>query len=158
MNTDTFRPVIAIESVDGADIENIDVSNVVAKNTGNVIFIRLGHRGGKKLGTIKNVYIHDMKVQVAIDRPDIDYDMRGPAVNFFHNPFPSAITSIPGHEVVDVLIENVEITYPGKATKGMAYVPLSRLDQVPEQISDYPEFHMFRELPSWGMRFDHGSV
>lgn len=65
---DTFRSVIAIESVDGADIENIEVSNVVAKNTGNAIFIRLGHRGGKNPGSIKNVYIHDIKVQVAFGR------------------------------------------------------------------------------------------
>ncbi len=154
---DTFRSVIAIESVDGAEIENIEVSDVVAKNTGNAIFIRLGHRGGEKPGSIKNVYIHDMKVQVAFGRPDIDYDMRGPAVGFFHNPFPSSITGIPGHIVENVRIENVDITYPGRASKGMAYVPLSRLSEVPEQIEDYPEFHMFRELPSWGFYVRHVS-
>ncbi len=154
---DTFRSVIAIESVDGAEIENIEVSNVVAKNTGNAIFIRLGHRGGKTPGSIKNIHIHDMKVQVAFGRPDIDYDMRGPAVNFFHNPFPSSITGIPGHEVENIRIEDVEITYPGRASKGMAYVPLSRLSQVPEQIKDYPEFHMFRELPSWGFYVRHAT-
>jgi|GEM_PF-340954 len=152
---DTFRSAIAIESVDGAGIENIEVSDIVAKNTGNAIFIRLGHRGGKTPGSIKNVYIHDMKVQVAFGRPDIDYDMRGPAVNFFHNPFPSSITGIPEDEVENIRIENVEITYPGRASKGMAYVPQSRLSQVPEQINDYPEFHMFRELPSWGFYVRH---
>jgi len=152
---DTFRSVIAIESVDGAEIENIEVSNVVAKNTGNAIFIRLGHRGGEKPGSIKNIYIHDMKLEVAFGRPDLDYDMRGPALSFFHNPFPSSITGIPGHMVKGVRIENVEITYPGRATKGMAYVPLSSLDRVPEQIKDYPEFHMFRELPSWGFYVRH---
>ncbi len=98
-----------------------------------------------------------MKVQVAFGRPDIDYDMRGPAVNFFHNPFPSSITGIPGHEVENVRIEDVEITYPGRASKGMAYVLLSRLSQVPEQIKDYPEFHMFRELPSWGFYVRHAT-
>lgn len=154
---DTFRSVIAIESVDGAEIENIEVSHVVAKNTGNAIFIRLGHRGGESAGSIKNVYIHDMNVQVAFGRPDVDYDMRGPAVNFFHNPFPSSITGIPGHIVENVRIENIEITYPGRASKGMAYVPLSRLSQVPEQIKNYPEFNMFRELPSWGFYVRHVS-
>ncbi len=152
---DTFRSAIAIESVDGADIENIEISDITAKNTGNAIFIRLGHRGGKNPGSIKNVHIHDMKVQVAFGRPDIDYDMRGPAVTFFHNPFPSSITGIPGHEVENVRIEDIEITYPGRASKGMAYVPLSRLNQVPEQIKDYPEFHMFRELPAWGFYVRH---
>ncbi|WP_372774244.1 glycoside hydrolase family 28 protein [Mangrovibacterium sp.] len=152
---DTFRSAIAIESVDGADIENIEVSNIVAENTGNAIFIRLGHRAGKKPGSIKNVSIHDLKVQVAFDRPDINYDMRGPAVTFFHNPFPSSIAGIPGHHIEGVRLENIEITYPGRASKGMAYVPLTRLGQVPEQIGGYPEFHMFGELPSWGFYVRH---
>jgi len=28
--------------------------------------------------------------------------------------------------------------YPGRASKGMAYVPLSRLSQVPEQLKNPP--------------------
>ncbi|WP_319268654.1 glycosyl hydrolase family 28 protein [uncultured Draconibacterium sp.] len=152
---DTFRSAIAIESVDGGDIENIEVSNVIAENTGNPIFIRLGHRAGEKPGTIKNIYIHDMKCQVPFGRPDTDYDMRGPAVSFFHNPLPSPIAGIPGHNIENVRIENVEISYPGRASKGMAYVPLSRLEQVPEKIRDYPEFSMFYELPSWAFYVRH---
>ena len=52
-------------------------------------------------------------------------------------------------------LENIEITYPGRATKGMAYIPLNRLNQVPEQIDKYPEFSMFGELPSWGFYIRH---
>ena len=37
----------------------------------------------------------------------------------------------------------------------MAYVPLSRLEQVPENAKDYPEFHMFGELPAWGFYLRH---
>ncbi len=154
---DTFRSVIAIESVDGGHIENIKVSNIVAENTGNAIFIRLGHRGGKKPGTVKNIHIHDIKVQVPFGRPDIDYDLRGPEVNFFHNPFPSSIVGIRGHNVENVILENIEITYPGRATKGMAYVPLSRLDQVPEKVNSYPEFSMFGELPAWAFYVRYAS-
>lgn len=152
---DTFRSAIAIESVDGGDIENIEVSNVTALNTGNPIFIRLGHRAGEKPGTVKNIYIHDMKCQVPFGRPDIDYDMRGPAVSFFHNPLPSPIAGIPGHNIENVCIENVEIIHPGRASKGMAYVPLSRLEQVPEKVGNYPEFTMFYELPSWAFYVRH---
>ncbi|WP_299552268.1 glycosyl hydrolase family 28 protein [Seonamhaeicola sp.] len=152
---DTFRSAIAIESVDGGVIENIKVSNIVAKNTGNAIFIRLGHRAGDKPGIVKNIHIKDMKVQIPFGRPDIDYDLRGPEVNFFHNPFPSSIVGIPDHNIENVRIENVEITYPGRSSKGMAYVPLSRLNQVPEKIKDYPEFSMFGELPSWGFYVRH---
>jgi polygalacturonase len=152
---DTFRSAITIQSVDGAEIENIKVSNIVAKNTGNALFIRLGHRGGKKPGYVRNIEIKDMKVEVPFGRPDIDYDMRGPAVTFFHNPFPASIVGMPGHRIEDIRLENIEITYPGRASKGMAYIPLNRLSQVPENIKSYPEFSMFGELPAWGMYVRH---
>ncbi|WP_229655070.1 glycoside hydrolase family 28 protein [Flavobacterium sp. LC2016-23] len=152
---DTFRSAIAIESVDGAEIENIKVSNITAVNTGNAILIRLGHRNGDKPGYIKNVSIKNVKVQVPFGRPDIDYDLRGPEVDYFHNPFPASIAGIPGHLVENVTLENIEITYPGRASKGMAYHPLSRLKDVKENINGYPEFTMFGELPSWGFYVRH---
>ncbi|MGE5943243.1 MAG: glycoside hydrolase family 28 protein [Flavobacteriales bacterium] len=152
---DTFRSAIAIESVDGAVIKNIDVSNIVAENTGNAIFIRLGHRDGEKPGSIKNVHIKNMKVQVPFGRPDINYDLRGPEVDFFHNPFPSSIVGLEGYTIENVVLENIEINYPGRASKGMAYVPLSRLRQVPEEVKSYPEFSMFGELPAYGLYVRH---
>ncbi|KRD61318.1 glycoside hydrolase [Flavobacterium sp. Root935] len=152
---DTFRSAVAIESVDGAAIENINVSNITAVNTGNAILIRLGHRNGDKPGYIKNVSVKNVKVQVPFGRPDIDYDMRGPEVDYFHNTFPASIVGIPGHLIENVTLENIEITYPGRASKGMAYHPLSRLKDVKENISGYPEFTMFGELPSWGFYVRH---
>jgi len=152
---DTFRSAIAIESVDGAEIENIKVSNITAVNTGNAIFIRLGHRNGEKPGYIKNVSIKNVKVQVPFGRPDIDYDLRGPEVDYFHNPFPASIAGIPGHLIENVVLENIEIMYPGRASKGMAYHPLSRLKDVKENVNGYPEFSMFGELPSWGFYVRH---
>ena len=137
---DTFRSAIAIESVDGAEIENVQVSNVHAVNTGNAIFIRLGHRSGEQPG---------------YGRPDINYDLRGPAVTFFHNPFPSSISGIPGHDIENVKLENIEIVCPGRATRGMAYMSVSRLKDVPENEKGYPEFTMFEELPSWGFYVRH---
>ncbi|MEO8860652.1 MAG: glycoside hydrolase family 28, partial [Ginsengibacter sp.] len=120
-------------------------------------FIRLGHRDGETPGAVKNILIKDVKVQVPFGRPDINYDMRGPEVNFFHNPFPSSIVGMPGHDIENVVLENIEINYPGRASKGMAYVPLSRLDQVPEDIKNYPEFTMFGELPAWGFYVRHAT-
>lgn len=96
---DTFRSAIALESVDGGVIENIDIRNINAVNTGNAIFIRLGYRDGQAPGVVNNILIKDVKVQVPFGRPDINYDMRGPEVDFFHNPFPSSIAGIPGHDI-----------------------------------------------------------
>lgn len=154
---DTFRSAIAIESVDGAEIENIEISNINAVNTGNAIFIRIGQRSGEKAGSIKNVSIKNIKVQVPFGRPDINYDLRGPEVDFFHNPFPSSIVGIPGYKIENVSLENITISYPGRATKGMAYVALNRLDQVPEVVKEYPEFSMFGELPAWAFYVRHAS-
>ena len=154
---DTFRSAIAIESVDGAFIENIEVSNINAVNTGNAIFIRLGNRTGDKPGTIKNIIIKNIKVQVPFDRPDSNYDLRGPEVDFFHNPFPSSIVGLKGHNIENVVLENIEIKYPGRASKGMAYIPLNRLHQVPEAAPDYPEFSMFGELPAYGLYVRHAN-
>ena len=152
---DTFRSAIAIESVDGGFIENIKIENIIAKNTGNSLFIRLGHRAGEKAGSIKNVLIKDMKVEIPFGRPDINYDLRGPEVPYFHNPFPASITGIPDYNIENVIIKNVEITYPGRASKGMAYIPLNRLNDVPEKVKNYPEFEMFGELPAWGFYVRH---
>lgn len=151
---DTYRSVIALESVDGGFIENIHVSNIVAKNMGNAIFIRLGHRSGSKPGTIKNVYIRDVTVQVPLGRPDLNYDIKVYEAGN-HNPLPSSIVGILVNYIENVTLENIKITYPGRATKGQAYFPLSRLTDLPENIKDYPEFSMFGELPAWAFYVRH---
>lgn len=152
---DTFRSVIAIESVDGAQIDSILVERINATNTGNPIFVRLGQRAGQHKGTIRNITIRDLYCEVPFGRPDEAYDLRGPEVDFFHNPFPSSICGIPGNRIEHITLEDINIHYPGRATKGMAYVPLWRKHDVPEQIQKYPEFTMFGELPAWGFYLRH---
>lgn len=154
---DTYRSAIAIETVDGGDMENIRVTRINARNTGNAIFLRLGHRSGKRPGILRNIYIGQIKVEIPFDRPDKAYDLRGPSLTFFHNPLPSSIAGIPGHPIENVTIEDIEITYPGRATKGMAYIPLWRLKDVPEEVDGYPEFSMFGELPAWGFYIRHAN-
>ena len=153
---DTFRSVIALESYMGGRLENVLIQDIKAVNTGNAIFIRAGkHRVTKETGVIRNVVIRNMKVQIAFDRPDSDYEIRGPALPFFHNIFPSSIAGTPGNAIQNVLLENIEITYPGKGNKAFAYAPLHRIGDIPEKEGDYPEFSMFGELPSWGFYVRH---
>ncbi len=153
---DTFRSAIALESVDGGILENIEISDITAINTGNAIFIRLGHRNiNGKVGSLKNVSIKNMVVQVPFGAPDLKYEIRGPQLPFFHNTFPASITGLPGHYVENVTLENIRVIYPGRANPGYAQVPLQRLDDVPENRSGYPEFSMFGELPSWGFYVRH---
>ena len=153
---DTFRSAIAIECVDGGLLDNILVDHVEALNTGNAIFIRLGQRNQKgEAGRLRNVTLRNIDVEVAFDRPDKAYEIRGPELPFFHNTFPASITGIPGHPVQNVKLENIHIRYPGRGNNGLANMPLYRLDAVPENISAYPEFSMFGELPAWGLYARH---
>lgn len=153
---DTFRSAIALESVDGGFLEDVLIDSVFATNTGNPIFIRLGHRNvSGPIGTLKNIVIKNVKVEVPFGRPDANYDLRGPDLAFFHNPFPSSIAGLPGHPVENVVLENIEISYPGNGNDGLAILPLSRLKDVPENEKGYPEFSMFGELPAWGFYVRH---
>ncbi len=175
---DTYRSAIALESVDGGFLENIDIQNVVAKNTGNAIFIRLGHRNmGEKVSTLKGVYIANVKAEIPLYKPDQGYPIEGPPDHLrpgedkmprrpshFHiygHPFlpynlvPSSIAGIPGHPVQDVTLENIEITYGGRASKEIAYIPLNKITSIPENEAGYPEFSMWGELPAWGFYIRH---
>lgn len=153
---DTFRSALALECVDGGDLENIDVDSISAVNTGDGIFIRLGHRNkDAHIGTLRNVTIRNVHVEIPYDRPDKNYDLRGPDLAFFHNPFPCSIAGLPGHPVQNVTLENISISFPGHANNGLAILPLSRLKDVPENAAEYPEFSMFGELPSWGFYVRH---
>lgn len=154
---DTYRSAIALETVDGAFLEEVDIDGVVGKNTGNAIFIRLGHRNkDAKFSSIKNISIRNVKVDVPFGKPDIGYPMEGPAPKVAaHNLVPASITGLPGHDVENVKLENIEITYGGGASKDHAYVGMDALDKVTENEAGYPEFTMFAELPSWGLYTRH---
>lgn len=152
---DTFRSAIALECVDGGIMENIRISDITALNTGNAIFIRLGHRAGENPGRIKGIHLSDITVAVPFECPDYDYDVRGPAVGGTHNPLPSSITGIPGHFIEDVTLERINIIMPGRASRAVSYLPLNRLHTVPERIRDYPEFTMFGDLPAWAFYLRH---
>ena len=151
---DTFRSAIALECVDGGTLQDVLVEDIHATNTGNPIFVRLGHRGGEETGSVRNVTIRRVFVEMAFGVPDIEYDLRGPGFSV-NNPRPSSITGIPGHFVENVRLEDIEIVYPGRASKGIYYYPLNQIAQVPEKINSYPEFSMFGELPAWGFYVRH---
>jgi parallel beta-helix repeat protein len=183
---DTYRSAIAIESVDGGLLEDIDVRNINAVNTGNAFFIRLGHRNKDAVySRVKNIYIGNIKVQVPTVKPDKGYPMEGPelkypsnykvdttrqyesvspwnnsgidtnAVPYPHNVFPSAITGIPGHNVENVQLENIEIVYEGGGSKDVNYFPADSVNHITEAENAYPEFSMFGELPCYGLYVRH---
>ncbi|MFY7793181.1 MAG: glycoside hydrolase family 28 protein [Chitinophagaceae bacterium] len=175
---DTYRSAIALESVDGGVLEDIDIRGVRAYNTGNAIFLRRGHRNvGGPVGTLKRVHISDVVAEIPLLKPDQGYPIEGPPDHLnpgfdrmpirpshFHlygHPFlpynliPSSIVGLPGFPVEDVVIENVEINYGGGGHRSVAHIPLEDLGRVPENRANYPEFSMFGELPAWGFYLRH---
>jgi len=154
---DTYRSAIAIETVDGAFLENVKISNVRGTNTGNAIFIRLGHRNkDNRYSSLKNVLIENVKVEVPSGKPDIGYPLEGPLPKVAaHNLVPASITGIPGHHVEDVTLRDIEISYGGGAKKDKAFVSLDSLSSITENVAGYPEFSMFGELPAWGLYVRH---
>lgn len=175
---DTYRSAIALECVDGGVMEDIDIQNVTATNTGNAIFIRRGHRNTEgKVGTINKVYIAHVKVEVPLYKADQGYPIEGPPDHLnpgvdkmpkrpshFHiygHPFlpynliPASIVGLPGYPVQGVTLEDIEITYGGRAKKEIAHIPLDKITSIPENPKGYPEFSMFGELPAWGFYLRH---
>jgi hypothetical protein len=153
---DTYRSAIALESVDGGTLEDVQIENIQAKNTGNALFIKLGQRKTEApIGVVKNIRIRNVKVVVPAGKPDKGYEMEGPEVQYPHNPFPASISGLPGHPVENVTLENIKIVYEGAASKQVAHFGLDSLDKVPENANDYPEFSMFGELPCWGLYVRH---
>ena len=177
---DTYRSAIAIECVDGGVLENIDIEKVSAKNTGNAIFIRLGNRNeNKNPGSLKGVRIANLRAEIPLRKPDLGYPFEGPPdylryryiksskerpdlgypfigqPTYPYNLIPSSIVGIPGYDIKDITLENIEIIFEGAGNKDVAKIDLDSLSKVPEKTADYPEFSMFGELPAWGFYVRH---
>jgi hypothetical protein len=151
---------LALETVDGAHIEDITVSNLTMRDVSNApIFLRLGARmrapEGMQPGTLKRVHISDVVVY--------DADPR----------YASIISGIPGHDVEDVTISDVRILYRGGLNlEQVAQQPAELVNtffnrdgsertrrpyETPEQEKGYPEPSMFGVLPAYGFFIRHAS-
>ncbi len=150
---------LALESVDGAHIEDVSVSNITMRQVSNApFFLRIGARmrapKGVEIGSIRRVNISDVVVY--------DADPR----------YGSIIAGIPGHDVEEVKFNNIRIVYRGglnldqvakqpadlvntfffRATGG---IPPREPYATPEREKEYPEPSMFGMLPAWGFFIRH---
>lgn len=152
---DTYLSAIAIESVDGCDIDDITFRNITATNTMNPLFIKLGNRTNGPAGHVRNILIENLTATVPFLRPDPWAEMRIVSNEGYHNPHPAPITGMPEQSIEGVTLRNIDITFPGHASTGMKYVPLWRVESVREDHRSYPEFTMYGELPAWGFYVRH---
>ena len=156
---DTYRSAITIASVDGAQIEDVEIDSLRSIHTGNPIFLRTGTRNvnAGQQAYLKDIVIKNMYAEVPLDKPDAGYGYEGPVEDLPRNVCPSIIAGLPGLRIENVRIENVEIVYPGHADPEYAYAGTSKeeLDAIEEQETRYPEFSNWKELPAWGFYIRH---
>lgn len=126
---------IAIESVDGAMIDNLNFSNCTINNCGQAIFVLLGNRGrtvpGRqaRIGTISNLHFKNIKG------------------DGFTQSYPSIITGIKGHNIQNVTLDDVVLNVKGG---------VSTNDQVVmEYDGKYPEGSKYGDTNAAGIFIRH---
>jgi polygalacturonase len=127
---------LAIESVDGAVIEDVTVDNLAMRDlTTSPLFIRLGRRmrapEGTPVGAIRRVNISNVVVSQA------------------NAPYASIVAGLPEAPVEDVRISNLTVEHGG----GGRAADLQR--QIPEHPDHYPEPSMFGVTPAYGLYVRH---
>lgn len=127
---------LALESVDGALMEDIAVSNLTMRDIVNPpIFIRLGARlrgpEGTKIGTARRIKIENLVAH--------HVDAQGGAL----------ISGSSAAPIEDLSLSHILIEYAGGGTAEQA------ARTVPEFEKDYPEPVRFGVLPSWGLFVRH---
>jgi polygalacturonase len=129
---------IALESVDGALLEDVSFSNITMRDiSGSPIFMRLGSRmrgpADLKIGANHRVILGNI----------VSYNAAG--------KLPAVISGIPGHDIEDVKLHDIYLHHRGGGSKEWAAI------QVPEDENKYPDPHMFGPiLPASGFFVRHG--
>jgi len=127
---------LAIETVDGAVIEDVSVTNLTMRDiAGAPIFMRLGARmrgpGGAAVGVMRRVILSNITCSCAGSR------------------IGSIVAGIPGHPIEDVKMSDIMIVHPGGGTKEEAQ------RQLAEKEKEYPEPNMFGTTPAYGFFIRH---
>ena len=127
---------LALETVDGANIENIVVNNLVMDDIlDSPFFFRLGRRmrgpDSLQVGTFKDVIISDIIIKNS------------------NNKYAAMIMGIPNHKIENVKFSNIFMEVAGGADVAQA----NRL--VPEHETKYPDAMEFQPIPSYGFYVRH---
>ncbi len=128
---------LAIESVDGAVIEDVSITNITMRDlVGAPIFLRLGARmrgpADVPVGGLRRVILSNITCQSAAS----------PLIC-------SILAGIPGHPIEDVKLSNITIIHLGGGSRDDA------MRQLAEKEKDYPEPNMFGTTPAHGFFIRH---
>jgi polygalacturonase len=135
---DTRLAAIALEIVDGGEMNGVAIRNISMRNVGAPLFLRLGDRGRppadgvarQPVGRLRNVSISGIRARGC-------------------GPIGCAIAGLPGHRIEHVSLSDVRLEFVGGGTAEQAR-------RVPEELpAAYPEFKMFGPLPAYGLYCRH---
>ncbi len=133
---------LALETVDGAPMENIRISNIVMDDIWNSpIYIRVGDRmrGPKELPAS---YARDIKISnVKVTNCDARYAL--------------LIVGLPGNPVEDVTLKNISIQYKGGLTKQDVIEQRGSNSFFFGRNNGYPEPSAHGIQPAWGLSMQH---
>ncbi len=129
---------LAIESVDGAVIEDVTCTNITMRDAVEApIFVRLGARmrgpSGVPVGAIRRLILSNITVLSSPSSARIA----------------SIVAGIPGHPIEDVKINDVVVVHAGGGTQSDAQRAIA------EEEKKYPEPTMFGTTPAHGFFIRH---
>jgi polygalacturonase len=133
---------LAIETVDGAVIEDVSVTNITMRDVvGAPIFLRLGARmrgpAGAAVGVLRRVILSNITCSCG------SYSSgQGSRIG-------SILAGIPGHPIEDVKLSDIVVVHQGGGTKDDAQRELA------EKEKEYPEPSMFGTTPAHGFFIRH---
>jgi len=154
---DTYISAIALEIVDGGEMENVHISHIKITGSHNAIFVRLGHRNvNGAVGSLHGVTLSDITAEIPNMPPGRMDKFPGPDPYHHSMLVTASVTGLPGHPVQDVTLKNITIVYGGIGSVPQpGSLRLDSLAQVPECAANYPESTMFGTLPAWGFYCRH---
>ena len=153
---DTRLAGIALEMVDGGDLERVSIHNIAMEDCGTAIFIRLGNRArpflSKGPGGGSGTWMWDREEEV--ETPGMG-SLRNVVISNIQatgvGPVGCSITGIPDCPVQNITLKSIRIEFVGGGT----FELVDR--QIPELEKNYPEYGMFGMLPSYGFYVRHAN-
>jgi hypothetical protein len=123
---------LAVESVDGAKIQNVVFRNITLHDVGTPFFVLLGNRGIKPprtVGSIDGVRFESV------------------TADFVRHDWGSIVSGLPTFRVTNVTFQDVHVTMMG----GLAAAPA----EPAEYAGQYPDPNLWNEVPAYGLFLRH---
>jgi hypothetical protein len=143
---DTKNGGIKLLTVDGAHLRNIEISDITMEEVRTPMLFRLGSRLSvfrkntevkQSTGSFENVVVRNVKAR-ASDSAQL------------RPPTGILITGVPGHDITNLTLENIEIEILGTGSRVDSKV------EVPEAVDKYPEVKTFGPtIPAYGIWARH---